>query len=141
MLEGIGLFRGIMTKMDWLDQNQRVLSENIANSDTPGFQPRVLKQKDFKSFMGRSLEGGSVSVAPVQMSATERGHFGFNESEAVMADTKQKNVYESSPDNNGVVLEEQLYRANLNKTDYDIAASLYRRNVGMLRMAIQGSGR
>lgn len=141
MLEGIGLLRGIMAKMDWLDQNQRVISENVANADTPGYQPRALKQMDFKSFMGKSL-GEGMSVEPAKMSATAPGHFGFaGSSDTAAKETRQKKVYEASPDNNGVILEEQLYNANLNKSNYEIATNLYRRNVGMLRMAVQGTGR
>lgn len=141
MLEGIGLFRGIMTKMNWLDQNQRVISENVANSDTPGYQPKTLKPVDFKSYMGKSGTqiDGRTGIAPVRMTATEPGHIGFGEDKSKAAEIRQKKVYESSPDDNGVILEQQLYNANLNSMDYQLATNLYRRNVGMLRMAIQGS--
>lgn len=135
MLEGIGLIRGIMAKMDWLDQNQRVIAENVANSDTPGFQPMALSEPDFKSLLGPLDGGGSASVA---LEATNPAHFGAGGMPAALKMGKQKVTYEASPDNNGVVLEEQLFKASENNTNYQIATNLYRRNVGMLRMVIQG---
>ena len=145
MLSGIGLFKGIMAKMDWLDQNQRIISQNVANSDTPGYQPMTLKDMDFKSMMGSVANDGAgasggmpkLSMTPVSLQATNPMHFGTQSGETVAAkENKQKTTYEASPDNNGVVLEEQLFKANKNSTDYQRAADLYRRNVGMLRMAL-----
>lgn len=147
MLSGIGLFKGIMSKMDWLDQNQRVLSQNIANADTPGYQPKSLKEADFKSLMGSTASGGSkgsapqLALTPVRLEGTNAMHFGVKEGEKVSAEAKaQKTTYESSPDENGVVLEEQLFKANRNSMDYQLATNLYRRNVGMLRMALGRNG-
>lgn len=141
MLEGIGLFRGIMAKMNWLDQNQQVLAKNVANSDTPGFQPMTLKKADFESFLGQSLKQNST--APIKMMATKAEHFGSVEQNgAAMADAKgvkQKKIYEASPDNNGVVLEEQMFKANANSMQFQIVTDLYRRNTGMMRAVIQGS--
>lgn len=139
MLSGIGLFKGIMAKMSWLDQNQRVISKNVANADTPGFRPQTLKGMDFKSFMGDSL-GKSGGGGSIVMASTDDGHFGAAKSghNAVPGSSKQKTVYEASPDDNAVVLEEQLFKANENSINYQIATNLYRRNAGMLRMVIQG---
>lgn len=141
MLEGIGLFRGIMAKMNWLDQNQQVIAKNVANSDTPGFQPMTLKEADFESFLGESLARGGTT--PVKMAATNAEHFGsVEQSGAAMADNKsvkQKKIYEASPDNNGVVIEEQMFKANNNSMQYQIATDLYRRNTGMIRAVLQGS--
>lgn len=138
MLNGIGLFRGIMAKMNWLDQNQQVIAQNVANSDTPGYRPKTLKDTDFESYLGASL--GRSHTAPVKMAATDSEHFGvvprgYNGAGL----TKQKAVYEASPDDNGVVIEEQLYRANQNSMQYQIATDLYRRNTGMIRAVLQGS--
>jgi flagellar basal-body rod protein FlgB len=142
MLQGIGLLKGIMAKMDWLDQNQRVISENIANSDTPGFRPKQLDKADFKSMMGASMSGGGAApMKNIQIAMTDPKHLGSVGSNAALGQSNQKKTYEASPDDNAVVIEEQLFKANENNLDYQLATNLYRRNVGMLRMAIQGVGR
>ncbi len=141
MLGNIGLFKGIMAKMDWLDQNQRVIAQNVANADTPDYQPMTLKAADFKSFLGRSAEkAGAVDMTPVRLQATDSKHFGIGAAGAGISgdEAKQRKIYEASPDENGVVIEEQLFRANSNATQYQIATDLYRRNAGMLRLVVQG---
>lgn len=143
LLDGIGLFRGIMAKMSWLDQNQQVIAQNVANSDTPGYQPQTLKDVDFRSYMGPSAGHGG-GTAKVSLAATDGAHMGNQTGggHAVKAALKgQSTVYETSPNDNGVVLEEQLYKANQNSMQYQIASDIYRRSAGMIRMALQGSGR
>jgi len=143
MLDGIGLFRGIMAKMNWLDQNQTVVAKNIANADTPGFRPMSLKDEDFSKFMGTSLSESTGSMKPLSVAVTDSNHIGAMEGDtnAKIGSVKQKKIYEASPDGNGVVLEEQLFKSNENGMQYQIATDLYRRSAGMIRMALQGSGR
>lgn len=137
MLDGVGLFRGIMAKMNWLDQNQQVIAQNVANSDTPGFRPKSLKEADFASYLGESLQRGT---APVKMAATNEEHFGsVKRTYGDPGMGKQKTIYEASPDDNGVVIEEQLFKANQNSMQYQIVSDLYRRGVGMYRAVLQGS--
>jgi len=138
MLENIGLFRGIMAKMNWLDQNQRLISENVANSDTPGFRPSNLKSQDFEAFMGRSASPSQGRASKISMAETDDGHINPSGKPGMPSQARAKVLYEASPDDNGVVLEEQLFKANENATNYQLATNLYRRNVGMLRMVIQG---
>jgi len=136
MLSGIGLFKGIMAKMDWLDQNQRVIAQNVANADTPGYRSRSLEKPDFASFMNTSTGGG----AKLRMASTDEGNtLGVAAKNVNSASKADKVKYEASPDNNAVVLEEQLFRANENSMDYQLATNLYRRNAGMLRMVLQGA--
>src|SRR5262249_59309213 len=42
-ISGLGLFRMITQQLHWLGQRQDVLSQNVANADTPGYQARDLK--------------------------------------------------------------------------------------------------
>lgn len=138
MLNNIGLFRGIMAKMSWLDQNQRVIAENVANSDTPGFRPSTLETQDFEAFMGASVKP-RAGAPRVNMAETDDAHMNPSGKPGMPGQARSKVLYEASPDENGVVLEEQLFRANENATNYQLATNLYRRNVGMLRMVVQGN--
>ncbi|MCB1538464.1 MAG: flagellar basal body rod protein FlgB [Rhodospirillales bacterium] len=151
MLSDIGLFKGIMTKMGWLDQNQRIITQNVANADTPGYRPYTLKDMDFKSVLGASIGpangagdmagGAPAQVRPVSLAVTDPAHLSAMQGGGAESGTKQKSVYEASPDGNAVVLEEQLFKANQNSINYQIATDLYRRNVGMIRLVLQSGTR
>ena len=39
----------LRTKMQWHQERQRLLAENVANADTPNFRPRELNAPEFRS--------------------------------------------------------------------------------------------
>ena len=39
----IGLFRLAEQRLAWVDRRQQLLAQNVANANTPGYQPRDLK--------------------------------------------------------------------------------------------------
>ncbi|HEY8963451.1 MAG TPA: flagellar basal body protein [Alphaproteobacteria bacterium] len=123
--------------MNWLDQNQRVIAQNVANADTPGYQSMALEKVDFASLMNTGPSRG----AKLQMASTDSGHSigGASDGMGRLGSDAQKVKYEASPDDNAIVIEEQLFKANQNASDYQLATNLYRRNAGMLRMVLQGS--
>ena len=45
-IPGLAVLR---TRMQWHQERQRVLAENVANSDTPNFKPRDLVEPKFDS--------------------------------------------------------------------------------------------
>ena len=45
-IPGLAVLR---TRMQWHQERQRVLAENVANSDTPNFKPRDLVEPKFNS--------------------------------------------------------------------------------------------
>ena len=38
------LLQQIKGRLGWLDERQRVIAQNVANADSPGFKPSELKQ-------------------------------------------------------------------------------------------------
>lgn len=38
-VSNIPLFSMLRTKMNWHQERQRILAENVSNADTPGFSP------------------------------------------------------------------------------------------------------
>src|SRR3954470_7525057 len=57
----------LRTRMHWHQERQRLLAENVANADTPGFKPRDLAPPDF----GRPLAAGG---APLVLARTDAAH-------------------------------------------------------------------
>lgn len=131
-LNKIPLFASITRRMDWLNQRQRVLAQNIANADTPNYAARDLKPLNFRDF----LDGGRV-----QMAATDTKHIGFNKrQQGDFRASKDKETYDKSPDKNSVVLEEQLIQVAESRMDYEMMTNLYKKHLGMLKLALRKPG-
>ena len=46
-INDLPVLSALRTKMQWHQERQRVLSENVSNSDTPNFKPRDLVEPKF----------------------------------------------------------------------------------------------
>ena len=58
-LPDVPLLSMLRTRMTWLNQRQDVLSQNVANADTPGFVARDLKPLNFNdSTRGPRIQAG-----------------------------------------------------------------------------------
>ena len=68
-LDDIPLFATLKGRLDYLNQRQRVIAENVANADVAGFTPRDLKPQSFSQVLSASQGGGSV-----QMTVSQAGH-------------------------------------------------------------------
>ncbi|MBI5164675.1 MAG: flagellar basal body rod protein FlgB [Magnetospirillum sp.] len=132
MFEKLTLLAMARKKMDWLAQRQEVVAGNIANANTPKFIPKDLKALDFKSVLAET----NPAVRPV---ATNAAHI-VPEMQDPNTVLSQKKTYESSPDGNAVVLEEQMAKLGEAKSAYDTAANLFQKQVRMLRLAITSRG-
>jgi flagellar basal-body rod protein FlgB len=51
---------------------------------------------------------------------------------------RQKDVYETSPSGNAVILEEQLIEVAKTQSDYQLMVNLYRKHMDMVRTAVRG---
>ncbi len=131
-IQDIGLFQALSAKMDYLNQRQGVISQNIANSDTPGYRPKDLVDVDFSTMLKSKLEGGDhVSVA-----TTDNQHMPAPNQVANVQSKKQKDTYEVAPAGNAVIMEEQLINAGQNVMDYNLMLNVYQKQVSMFRIAL-----
>ena len=129
----IAVFRMTTGKMGWLAERQRVLSQNVANSDTPKYHPKDLKAVDFRRLVQKS-EG-------VEIARTHRSHISLNSISQKHKVEKSRDIYETAPDGNAVILEQQLMKAAKTTADYELMTSLYRKHVSMFKIALgRGQG-
>ncbi len=130
-LNQIPLFRALTRKMDWLGARQRVLSQNIANADTPNYRANDLKPISFKALLGGNGPGNAAiprPTSPMHMAGTNgAGPFGVD---------KAKDTFEMTPNGNGVVLEQQVAQMADTQLDFAASTSLYKKHINMLRTAI-----
>lgn len=127
----IPLFASITKRMHWLNQRQKVLAENVANANTPGYKIKELKEPSFRDVMRINNK--------VRMSATNAAHIsptGGNSFAGDFTVRKSDKSYDSSPNGNDVVLEQQLMKVAETRLDYKTMTNLYRKHIGMLRMAL-----
>lgn len=124
---GIGLFRLAEERMAWLDRRQAVLAQNVANADTPGYQPRDIRP--FKDVLARTGAGFGAALAQ-----TSPLHLAPAGGQSV--DLLQARPQERAPDGNAVSLEQQLLRVADTGTAQELATTLYRKYSGMFRLAL-----
>lgn len=131
-LPDLPLFSVLRQRMSWLNQRQTVLSENVANADTPGFVARDLKPLDFSEQL-RSVNGASVAgltlTNPRHIAAsTSRGSNEFD-----VTDTPD---VEASPNGNAVSLEQEMIKVSDTEMQFQAAANLYGKAMSLMRTAI-----
>jgi flagellar basal-body rod protein FlgB len=122
----------LRTKLNWNQERQKVLAENVANSDTPNFRERDLVAPKFQ-------EPGLISaqpVAPVMLATTEGAHIGGMSMSGTSFRTENKGNYEVRPTGNSVNLEDEMMKVAANQMDYQAATALYSRSLNLLKMAI-----
>lgn len=129
----IPLVAMLKTRLHWHQTRQKVLAENVANADTPGFQPRELRAPRFTA-AGAVAGGGAVGVE-----RTDSGHMALAAARAGEVEMRAGR-FETTPSGNAVSLEDEMMKVSQNQADYQLAASLYQKSLQMLRTAV-GRGR
>ena len=133
-ISNIPLFAMLRTRMQWHQDRQRILAENVANADTPNFQPRDLAppKLDPKRPAPAALSVGLARTSPAHLagSAAAAGSFQLDRSSA----------FEARPSGNAVSLEDEMMKVANNQMDYQAATALYTRGLGMIRSALGRRG-
>lgn len=131
-LDRLGLFQLIARRLDWLSQRQTVLAQNVANADTPDYQARDLRP--FADYVGGSF------ARKLEPAVTQPGHIAVGHGPGDARSEHQRDLYEVSPSGNEVNLEQQLMQLGDTAMAHQTAINLYRKQLGMIRLAL-GSGR
>ena len=112
-------------RMAWLEARQRVLAGNIANADTPGYQPR-----DVRSFA--SVLAGASGGAP--MATTNARHLA-SASDPLLA-RPDRSAMDTSPNGNAVSLDKEALKVAETDGAHALATTLHRRYLGLFRTAL-----
>ena len=127
----IPIFSMLRTRLEWAQERQRVLAENVANADTPNYRGRDLVPPKFDQ---QELVS-SGPVATVALLRTQAAHLGgpglsgsgFRSTSA---------GYERRPTGNAVNLEEEMMKVAANQMDYQAATALYTRSLNLIKTAL-----
>ena len=129
-ISDIPIFAMLRTRMQWHQQRQQVLAQNVANSDTPNFRPQDLDEPKFAL--------SAPSAAPLQLARTNAGHLqGFGGAASFRGEPNQHQV---RPAGNAVNLEDEMMKMAQNNMDYQAATQLYSRGLNLIKNAIGSKG-
>jgi flagellar basal-body rod protein FlgB len=118
--------------MQWHQARQRVLSENVSNSDTPNFKPRDLVEPKFNA-----SGGVTGSMGQLAMMRTSSSHMAASGGAGKDFDANNKVGFETRPAGNAVSLEEEMMKVSANQMDYAAITSLYSKSLALLKTAIK----
>lgn len=131
-LDKLTLFSAVKGRLKWLTQRQEVLAQNIANADTPKYRASDLKAFEFKDILRREN-------SQVRMAVTDASHQpGARRRIRDFAEQVERNPYETSPNGNSVVIEEQLSKVNETHTKHQLVTQLYKKHLTMITTAVRG---
>lgn len=121
------LFSAMRQKLHYMGERQKVLAQNIANANTPGYKAKDL-EKSFQQILVDKTGG-------VGLKTTNPKHIQPGSGSAMLR-TMEIETSEITPTGNTVVIEEELLKMQDNNMEYQKTAELYRKLSQMLRMAL-----
>lgn len=119
------ILASLRTRMQWHQERQRVLAENVANADTPNFRPRDLAP----------LKPAPNASGSLALTRTSSSHLSLGGG-AAQFDAARDSRVEVRPAGNAVDLEGEMMKVATNQMDYQAATTLYSRSLGLLKTAI-----
>jgi flagellar basal-body rod protein FlgB len=129
-INDLPVLSALRTKMQWHQERQRVLSENVSNSDTPNFKPRDLVEPKFDK---TGAPAGAMGTLPMMRTATS--HIAQSGNEPSF-DQNKRAGFETRPAGNAVNLEDEMLKVSANQMDYAAVTSLYGKSLHLLKTAI-----
>jgi flagellar basal-body rod protein FlgB len=131
-INDLPILSALRTKMQWHQERQRVLAENVSNANTPNFRPSDLVEPKFDR-KGTNVDATMGSLAMMRTSAT---HIGVSGGVSSFRGDGGRSGFLTKPAGNSVNLEDQMLKVSGNQMDYAAATSLYTRSLGLLKTAI-----
>ena len=132
-LPDIPLLGMLRERMSWLNARQNVLSQNVANADTPGFTAQDLKPVDFEAVLKNVTHGG---VAASGLSVTDPHHIPITQSGPESFSDMDTPDITANPSGNSVSLEDEMIKVADTQAQFQAATNLYSKAIDMMRTAI-----
>jgi len=128
--DDLAIFSAVRKRLGWLTQRQEILAQNIANSDTPKYRASDLKPYSFKELI-RS-EGMQLN-----MTVSEESHLpGRRKRIRDFSEVTTRRPYETSPDGNSVIIEEQMGKINETQLSHKLTTNIYKKHLSMFKLAL-----
>jgi flagellar basal-body rod protein FlgB len=125
-INDIPILSMLRTRMQWHQERQQVLAENVANADTPNYRPRDLAPPNFER---------ALPIASLALARTETGHIVGQGGGSQFA-TASGHQYQLRPGGNAVDHEDEMMKVASNQMDYEAVTALYTRSLALIKLAI-----
>ena len=129
-LPEVPLLSMLKSRMSWLETRQDVLSQNVANADTPGYVAKDLKAVDFESML-KSAGGGEFRPG---LAVTDPRHIAISASAENAANGGAE--VETNPNGSSVSLEEEMIKVSDTQAQFSAVTNLYSKALQLMRTAI-----
>ena len=122
--KNLSVFNTASHNMQYLSAKQKVIAENIANVNTPGYVARDIEKPSFESDVSSS----------VALKLTNPKHIGLKNS-------RSYRIYTPNPtaaltiDGNGVILEDQMNQASKASSEYKKTITILNKYKSLLQIA------
>jgi flagellar basal-body rod protein FlgB len=126
-ISDIPILSMLRERMEWHQERQQVLAENVANADTPGYRARDLAPPDFAH---------QVRVASLALERTDAAHIDSTSGGGTTFATDSGERFEVRPRGNTVTHEDEMMKAASNQMDYEAVTSLYTHSLALIKLAI-----
>ena len=126
-ISSIPLFSMLRMRMQWHQERQRLLAENVANADTPQFQPRDLAPLKF--------DPARSATASLALARTSSAHLGGIEG-GNSFQLERRGAFEARPSGNAINLEDEMIKVAANQMDFQAVTALYARGLGLIKTAL-----
>lgn len=124
------LLAGLADRLNFLAARTGVIAENIANADTPNYAAQDLQKPSFK----RMVDGASLRVSDPR-------HIAGPNARQSSARVIKAPDGDASLNGNQVSLETQTLKLSETRMEYQLASTVYRKGLDLMRIAVRGGGR
>lgn len=126
----IPIFSMLRDRMRWHQDRQKLLAENVANAETPGYRARDLRSPSFETLVQGNTRSG------IGTSVTDARHITGSVQGGSQFQVRRDTGVVTTPDGNRVNLEDEMLKVAQNQMDYQAVTGLYQRSLGLIRTAI-----
>ena len=124
-ISDIPILSMLRTRMQWHQERQQVLAENVANADTPNYRARDLAPPNFEQRAADGFARRWRAPSPVISAAPAAA--------ARRSPTDNDPHYEVRPRGNAVSHEDEMLKLAGNQMDYDAVTSIYTHSLGLIK--------
>lgn len=123
----------ILKQIAYSDERNKILSRNIANADTPGYQRSDLKDLEFKDLINHNAKNMP------DMILTSSKHLSSLSQPQLFKGQIERNTLLSKEDT-GVNIEQEMTEVSLNYGKAQFARNLYKKYLALWRTALGKDG-
>jgi flagellar basal-body rod protein FlgB len=133
-ISDMSYFQALNTRMTWLNERQRILAENVANANTPGFLAKDLAEPNFRDLLRKS-------AAPIGLAQTSGAHIQSIGDASATKFKVESSSEEADKSGNSVTLEAQMMKVSQSVADHELMSNLYKKGMDLMRIALSRPAR